>query len=92
MNHLKTVGIGTGIHYPIPLHLQKAYASLNYRAEEFPVSVRAAREIASLPMFPQLKVDQQIIVSEEILAFTSRTSHKYVEGVETMLVPAQQTA
>jgi dTDP-4-amino-4,6-dideoxygalactose transaminase len=92
MNHLKTVGIGTGIHYPIPLHLQKAYASLNYRAEEFPVSVRAAREIASLPMFPQLKVDQQIRVSEEILAFTSRTSHKYVEGVETMLVPAQQTA
>jgi dTDP-4-amino-4,6-dideoxygalactose transaminase len=92
MNHLKTVGIGTGIHYPIPLHLQKAYASLNYRAEEFPVSVRAAKEIASMPMLPQLNVDQQIRVAEEILAFTSRASHTYAEGAETMLVPAQQTA
>jgi hypothetical protein len=43
-------------------------------------------------MFPQLNVDQQIRVAEEILAFTSRASHTYAEGAETMLVPAQQTA
>ena len=36
MEHLKEAGIGTGIHYPIPLHLQKAYASLNYSAGRFP--------------------------------------------------------
>ena len=40
MNHLKQAGIGTGIHYPIPLHLQKAYASLNYERGSFPVAER----------------------------------------------------
>ena len=54
MNHLKKAGIGTGIHYPIPLHLQKAYASLKYRLGDFPVAEKAAAEIVSLPMFPQL--------------------------------------
>src|SRR5271154_306490 len=52
MHHLKKAGIGTGIHYPIPLHLQKAYVSLNYCLEDFPVARRIAGEIVSLPMFP----------------------------------------
>ena len=71
MSHLKKAGIGTGIHYPIPLHLQKAYASLKYSLEDFPVAARVAAEIVSLPMFPQLTADQQARVAEEILAFTS---------------------
>ena len=54
MDHLKKVGIGTGIHYPIPLHLQKAYAAMNYRKGDFPITEKAAAEIVSLPMFPQL--------------------------------------
>src|SRR5580700_5770164 len=54
MDHLKKAGIGTGIHYPIPLHLQKAYESLNYSVGDFPVTEKAAAEIVSLPMFPQL--------------------------------------
>ncbi len=70
MSHLKKAGIGTGIHYPIPLHLQKAYASLNYRLGDFPVAERVAAEIVSLPMFPQLTADQQARVTEEMLAFT----------------------
>jgi dTDP-4-amino-4,6-dideoxygalactose transaminase len=57
--HLKSAGIGTGIHYPIPLHLQKAYTSLDYRSGDFPVSERVASEIISLPMFPQLTSEQQ---------------------------------
>lgn len=70
MNHLKNAGIGTGIHYPIPLHLQKAYASLNYRPGDFPVTERIAAEIVSLPMFPQLTKEQQVRVADEIKSFT----------------------
>jgi dTDP-4-amino-4,6-dideoxygalactose transaminase/acetyltransferase-like isoleucine patch superfamily enzyme len=73
MNHLKKTGIGTGIHYPIPLHLQKAYASLNYSEGSFPVAERAASEIVSLPIYPQLTEQQQARVAEEILAFTAKT-------------------
>ena len=56
---LREVGIGTGIHYPIPLHQQKAYQNLGYRTGDFPVTERVAREIISLPMFPQLSHSQQ---------------------------------
>jgi dTDP-4-amino-4,6-dideoxygalactose transaminase len=76
MNHLKNAGIGTGIHYPIPLHLQKAYASLQYRIGDFPAAERAAAEIVSLPMFPQLTREQQIRVADEVRTFTSRTLAK----------------
>lgn len=68
--HLKEQGIGSGIHYPIPLHLQKAYASLNYRREDLPVAERIAEEIVSVPMYPQLTAEQQTRVVEEILSFT----------------------
>ena len=74
MNHLKKAGIGAGIHYPIPLHLQKAYVSLNYGAGEFPVAERAAKEIVSLPMFPHLTGSQQAQVVDEILAYQSKAS------------------
>jgi dTDP-4-amino-4,6-dideoxygalactose transaminase len=69
MAHLKAKGIGSGIHYPIPLHLQKAYSELNYRAGDFPVCEKAAAEILSLPMFPQLTEAQQERVIEEVLQF-----------------------
>ena len=77
--HLKEAGIGTGIHYPVPLHLQKAYAGMNYRETDFPVATRLAREILSLPMFPQLTAEQQARVTDEILGF-----------VHTPLIPQQQ--
>jgi dTDP-4-amino-4,6-dideoxygalactose transaminase len=80
MNHLKKAGIGTGIHYPIPLHLQKAYASLGYHAGDFPVAEKAASEIVSLPMFPQLTAEQQARVVSEIAVFTSATARKCVAG------------
>jgi dTDP-4-amino-4,6-dideoxygalactose transaminase len=50
--------IGTGIHYPVPLHQQKAYTNLGYRAGDFPVTERSAPQIVSLPMFPQLARQQ----------------------------------
>jgi dTDP-4-amino-4,6-dideoxygalactose transaminase len=92
MSHLNKAGIGTGIHYPIPLHMQRAYASLNYCLEDFPVARRVASEIVSLPMFPQLTTDQQARVAEEVLAFTTQISGKLAKREETSLVPALQTA
>jgi dTDP-4-amino-4,6-dideoxygalactose transaminase len=63
--------IGTGLHYPIPLHLQKAYTSLGYTEGDFPVSEKVASEILSLPMFPQLTGSQQEYVATKIKEFYS---------------------
>jgi dTDP-4-amino-4,6-dideoxygalactose transaminase len=67
IKHLKEVGIATGIHYPIPLHMQKAYDYLNYRQGDFAVSEKIASEIVSLPMFPTLQSEQQARVVSEML-------------------------
>jgi dTDP-4-amino-4,6-dideoxygalactose transaminase len=56
---LAGAGIGSGIHYPIPLHLLKAYEGLGFRAGDFPVSERTAAHVVSLPMFPGLSAEQQ---------------------------------
>ena len=74
MEHLKRSGIGTGIHYPIPLHLQKAYASMGYKAGDFPVTEEVAPRILSLPMFPQLAGKDQMRVVEEIANFFEQSS------------------
>jgi len=74
MEHLKNAGIGTGIHYPIPLHLQKAYSSLNYAVGDFPVAEQSAKEIVSLPMFPHLTSEQQARVAKEIGGFLAQKS------------------
>jgi dTDP-4-amino-4,6-dideoxygalactose transaminase len=92
MDHLKKAGIGTGIHYPIPLHLQKAYASLQYSREDFPVAERAAAEIVSLPMFPQLTAAQQARVVEEILNFTWMRARKHIENEAVSLTEATRRA
>jgi len=68
MEHLKAAGIGTGIHYPIPLHMQRAYSWLNYRASDLPIASRVAAEVLSLPMFPQLTAEQQAYVVDEVRA------------------------
>jgi len=67
--HLKQADIHTGIHYPIPLHLQKAYKHLGYARGAFPKAEKVAAEIVSLPMFPQLTEQQQARVTEEIRNF-----------------------
>jgi dTDP-4-amino-4,6-dideoxygalactose transaminase len=90
MNHLKKAGIATGIHYPTPLHLQKAYSSLNYQLGDFPVSEKLAAEIVSLPMFPQLSAEQQTRVVEEIVQFMNLTTP--VSQVSRELVTADRTA
>jgi dTDP-4-amino-4,6-dideoxygalactose transaminase len=69
--HLTEAGIGTGIHYPIPLHLQKAYSHLGYKSGDFPVTERVASEIVSLPMYPQLQVEQQDHVVQKVKEFVT---------------------
>ena len=55
---LTEAGVQTGVHYPIPVHLQPAYRDLGYHAGDFPVSERVAGEVLSLPMFPELTTEQ----------------------------------
>lgn len=64
--HLKSRAIETGIHYPIPLHLQPAYRYLAYREGDFPNTEEAAREVLSLPMYPELSDEQISLVAEAI--------------------------
>jgi dTDP-4-amino-4,6-dideoxygalactose transaminase len=92
MRHLKGAGIGTGIHYPIPLHMQKAYASLNYSPGDFPVTERVSTEIISLPMFPQLTQSQQARVAKEILAFSAIANPSPAPVEEAVLAPGGSPA
>lgn len=67
--HLKSKGIATGIHYPIPIHLQRAYAGLPYKEGDFPVAEKLSTEILSLPMYPELTEEQIEEVCEAMRDF-----------------------
>jgi dTDP-4-amino-4,6-dideoxygalactose transaminase len=71
---LQAAGIHTGIHYPIPVHLQKAYADLGYKEGDLPVTEKIAREQLSLPMFPELTDDQVRRVATAVADWTGRKS------------------
>jgi len=92
MSHLKKAGIGTGIHYPIPLHLQKAYSSMGYKRGDFTVCERIAAEIVSLPMFPQLTAEQQARVVREVLQFAKSQVAKPVSSESKELAATGRTA
>jgi dTDP-4-amino-4,6-dideoxygalactose transaminase len=64
---LDEAGVSTGIHYPIALHLTKAYEGLGFRVGDFPVAEKAASQVLSLPMFPELTARQQDRVVAEVL-------------------------
>ena len=74
---LRASGVQTGVHYPIPVHLLPAYANLGHVPGDFPHAERAAREVLSLPMYPELSEEFRTRVVEAVhdVARASRTSH-----------------
>ena len=69
--HLAEAKIDTGIHYPVPLHLQKAYEGFGYKQGDFPVTEKAASEILSLPMYPGITSAQQHEVVKQVIDFVA---------------------
>jgi dTDP-4-amino-4,6-dideoxygalactose transaminase len=69
--YLATRGIGVGIHYPVPIHLQPAYRDLGYRQGDFPVTERCARRILSLPMYAELTPEIANRVAETASEFVA---------------------
>lgn len=91
MKALKDLGIGSAIHYPVPLHLQRAYVSLNYGTGDFPITESAAAEIVSLPMYPQLTTVQQEKVVAGVIAFAVQARESRETELKN-LIPAEPLA
>jgi dTDP-4-amino-4,6-dideoxygalactose transaminase len=72
--HLKASGIATGIHYPIPVHLQPAYSHLGYKPGDFPVTEKASNETLSLPMYAELSRNDLSVVAEAIGRFEEKAA------------------
>ena len=77
---LKAAGVMTNIHYPTPVHLQRAYADLNYRAGDFPVSEEFGATTLSLPMYPELTKQQVETVASAVCRICARSSAQPAEA------------
>lgn len=73
-SELRNHGIDSAIYYPIPLHLQKAFHYLDYKAGDFPVAEKAATKILALPIFPMLSLEQQDHIISTIKRFLENKS------------------
>ena len=68
--HLHDAGVGTGVHYPIPVHLQRGYRTLGYNAGDLPQTERICREVLSLPMYPELPNETVMQIADLVRQFS----------------------
>jgi dTDP-4-amino-4,6-dideoxygalactose transaminase len=80
LRRLTEKGVGCGIHYPVPLHLQEAYRAMGLGEGSFPVAEACAREFLSLPMFPELKQEQIEFVCGETVAAVREAAGELAEA------------
>jgi dTDP-4-amino-4,6-dideoxygalactose transaminase len=73
LKHLEAAGIGAGIHYPIPIHLQKAYAYLGFKTGDFPITEKAAKRIISLPISSSITDSEVRLVCKTIIQFFNQS-------------------
>lgn len=71
-DYLAERGVGTAVHYPVPIHLQEAYRDVGYRRGDFPVTEACADEILSLPMYPELRQDEVREISELVKEYNEQ--------------------
>jgi len=71
IKYLNENGVQSGLHYPLPLHIQKAYSYLNHKAEDFPIADKYSKEILSLPMYPEMRDEMINYVCKTIKSFYS---------------------
>lgn len=72
LDHLKNAGVGSGVYYPVPLHLQECFSYLGYKLGDFPISEAASAETLALPVYPELTDEQQDYVVDAITRFFRR--------------------
>ncbi|MGH9742161.1 MAG: DegT/DnrJ/EryC1/StrS family aminotransferase [Candidatus Acidiferrum sp.] len=76
--------IGSAVYYPVPLHLQPLYASLGHRAGDFPHAEHAAKEVISLPMYPELRPEQISRVAETVAEFVTVGHHGASSSINSL--------
>ena len=81
LEYLNSRGIGTGIHYPIPVHLQRGYAQLGYKEKDFPITERVCNEVLSLPMYAELPSKYLSEVVSAIREFSDAASEPTAEAI-----------
>lgn len=79
-DYLESHGVQTGIHYPYPIHLLKAYEDLGYTAGDFPETEKLAKTMLSLPMYPAMRAEQVNFVCEKIASFFEESVVKKAES------------